>query len=526
VRSEALVLAMFEQVDPAGATLAVDQALGGVIRDLAAHRALGGGAGEVFVLPVAGNRLPARRIVLAGLGRFGDYDAGAQRHAAANALRTLALSGIRDCAFVLWGTASGMAPGEAAASLGAGLADALAGLDPALWPRRLLLVSRSAQRLALARAALESLLASTAAGEVLGLAPAQATGRAPRRRAGPAAQDTVYLFVAENGGELQLSLLGPGDKGTALRASQRLDRRKLDALVGKLGNDLDADELAQHGAQLGELLLPPAMREALLALRDTRITLVHDVATSRWPWEAVHLGAHAPAAAASLCRRLAADDLSVARWLESRQARRELAVLLVTNPTQDLPGAAREGAAVRAVLERIERLRVTELSGGDATRSRLLTEFRSGQYDALHFAGHAFFEPDSPGRSGILCAGGRVLRGEDLQAIEALPALMFFNACESGRVRSRPGRRAALERGVGMAEAFLRAGLANYIGTWWPVGDAAALEFARCAYGRLAAGETLGGAILAARNAVRSLDSGDWANYLHYGGHDFRLKAP
>lgn len=527
VRADALVLALFTNVDPAGATLAVDAALGGAIRDLAAHRALGAAAGEVFVLPVPRGRLGVRHVVLAGLGEFSRHDALVRRRAAANALRALALSGIRDCAFVLWATASGVPPAESAMSLAAGFADALVELDPALRPRRLTLVSRSVRRLREARHALEASLPGLAGGAALRLLPAPSRTAVRRKAPRPAAAIPLcYLFVQERADELSASLLGPADKGTVLHATRRLERRRLETSLAGLGNELSAAGLAEAGEVLAELLLPGPVRAGLAALKGSALVVVHDAAAARWPWEALHVDGHAPAAAHGLCRRFAAEGLSVARWIERRSPDDPLSVLLVTNPTEDLPGAAREGVAVRAALARIAGAVLTEIPGREATRSRLLTELRSGRYQVVHYAGHAFFEPDSPGRSGILCAGGRVLPGADLAEIESLPALMFFNACESGRIRARGNRRAALERGAGLAETFLRAGLANYVGTWWPVGDAAALEFARSLYGRLAAGSGLGEAMLAARIAVRRKDSGDWANYLHYGGYEFRLRDP
>lgn len=526
VASEAVVLAAFQNVDPAGATLAMDAALGGIISDLASHRALTAAAGEIFMLPVPPGRVRSRHVVLAGLGDFATHSPSARRLAAANAVRTLALCGIRDCAFVLWGTASGVPATESAASLVAGFADALQELAPAQRPRRLRIISRSPRRLSAARRAIERRLPGLPGGDLLALAPAP-TRRPPARPTPAAAAATAcsYLFVRETGGELAASLLGPGDKGTALHALRRLDRRALDAVLGGLGNENSARQLARLGAKLADLLLPAPIFEGLAALRQAPLVVVHDAAASRWPWEAMCIDGHAPATGRGLCRRYAAEDMAVARWLERRRSAQSLCVLLVINPTEDLPGAEREGKAVRTALARVPGVEITELAGGEATRSRVLAEFRSGAYDVVHYAGHAFFEPSAPARSGILCAGGRVLPGADLVDLPALPALMFFNACESGRIRGRSGRRAALERGTGMAEAFLRAGLANYLGTWWPVGDAAALEFARTAYGQLAAGSTLGAAVLAGRNAVLKQGSGDWANYLHYGGHDFRLKC-
>ena len=96
----------------------------------------------------------------------------------------------------------------------------------------------------------------------------------------------------------------------------------------------------------------------------------------------------------------------------------------------------------------------------------------------------------------------------------------------SGRLRATVNPLRQLDRSVGFAEAFLRGGVANFIGTWWPVSDEAASTFAAALYKDLAKGESIGEALRAARSAVRGLPSADWANYLHYGSYDFTLKAP
>jgi CHAT domain-containing protein len=166
----------------------------------------------------------------------------------------------------------------------------------------------------------------------------------------------------------------------------------------------------------------------------------------------------------------------------------------------------------------------------------------------VHYAGHAFFDAADPGRSGILCAGREVLSGVDLAGLSSLPALVFFNACESGRVRAADGRRPSrgsrrggraaapgdkaasrsyrqrIIESSGVAEAFMRGGLANYLGTYWPVGDDAALAFAESFYARLLDGDAIGAAVLAGRRRVRELRSPDWADYILYGDQDFSLK--
>lgn len=164
-----------------------------------------------------------------------------------------------------------------------------------------------------------------------------------------------------------------------------------------------------------------------------------------------------------------------------------------------------------------------------ATRARLAAEIGSGDYDLVHYAGHAFFDPARPGESGLRASDG-VLASRDLGDLGQLPSLVVFNACESGRIRGRTRdsaltRRAATAHGQGLAEALLRAGLANYVGTFWPVGDAAATAFAEALYAKVLAGASLGDALLAGRRAIRAQRTPDWAGYLHYGDPFFRLKV-
>jgi CHAT domain-containing protein len=132
-----------------------------------------------------------------------------------------------------------------------------------------------------------------------------------------------------------------------------------------------------------------------------------------------------------------------------------------------------------------------------------------------------------------LCANREVLSGAELANVGNLPSLVFFSACESGRLRRgekvvqmddkmHPVDR--VRRGVSFAEAFLRGGVANYLGTYWPVGDSAALAFADTFYQRVLGGATLGAAVLAGRKELEKIKSVDWADYILYGDPNFTLK--
>jgi CHAT domain-containing protein len=260
---------------------------------------------------------------------------------------------------------------------------------------------------------------------------------------------------------------------------------------------------------------------------------------SRIPWETLHLGnGAAPALGGGLSHRYDGGVLSVAKWAEERAQDPDLNVLLVVDPTENLEGAREEGDRIEKLLrERLPSARLRELRGPQARRKELLDCFASGRFDVVHYAGHAFFDPSNRGRSGILCYGGEVLSGNDLASLSRLPALVIFNACESARVRRMLGAEdnQVVEKKVddpvrgtvSFAESFLAGGVANYIGTYWPVGDAAAKTFAETFYGALLTGAPISGALLEARRAVSRLNSGaaDWSDYVFYGDPAFRLKA-
>jgi hypothetical protein len=523
--ASALVLGAFSNVEPAGAALAVDTILHGAISDLSRRRAIGAAAGEVFVLPVGRRGLAARLVVLAGLGDFGRYGPDVQRLAAANVTRTLALAGVGDFAMVLWGTASGADPADAARAQIEGVLTALSDLSPELRLRKITILSRNASRLSAARQVAEDLLRLHPAAPLLRLQPARRAGRKPGRVAKPTATPLAWLFVQESAGQMHAALLGTTPKATALTATRRLDLRTLEREHARLVPGMSVTELENFGERLAELLLPDEIIAALPSVKAAPLVVVHDSASAHWPWETLSIKGWAPAAEAGLSRRYAAEGMSVAKWREQRRRESGLNVLLVVNPTGDLPGAVEEGDRVAQMLARMPGAGITAIRGGEATRARLLAEFRSGDYDAIHFAGHAFFDATAPASSGILCAGGRVLSGADLAAMDSVPALVFFNACESGRLRGAVKPLRQLDRSVGFAEAFLRGGVANFIGTWWPVSDEGATAFATLLYRELAKGTSIGDALNAARSAVRALPSADWANYLHYGSFDFALKA-
>ena len=539
--ARALVLGIFKNVEPAGPAIAIDERLGGVVREFTLRRMFKGDVGEVFVMPTSRSLLRADSVLFIGLGPFDTFKQGnVHEFVAENAVRIFVRTQVEDFATVLWGTSSGSTIAEALEYQLRGYFKGMADADPDRQLRRITFCMRDADKYQQMRAALLSLsgtqlfddVEATVTEITLPDVEAVEPTRRARQIAGPS---PVYLLINQRIEDkrhvwLDASVLTAGGKATTILASKRLYRSVLDRQLGEIEFDsFNFRGMPGYGEKLGEMLLDKKTRAALLTVRANHLIVVHDGPGSKYPWETLCIDGWFPAAEAGLSRRYAADNLSVAKWSEQRRIDETLDILLIVNPTKNLEGADREGERLTRMFARRHNIRVHRLAGDEATHAVVKEAFQSGKYDVLHYAGHAGFDEHNPAGSGIELADGR-LSGLDLAALSNLPALVFFNACESARLPSEPHVRRKHVRGridvnVGLAEAFLRGGVANYLGTYWPVGDDSASTAAGAIYDAIVRGRSMGEAVAAARQALRTGRSIDWADYIHYGSYDFTIKA-
>ncbi|MBI1877910.1 MAG: leucyl aminopeptidase [Chloroflexi bacterium] len=105
--ADAIIVNLFQGVtDPTGATGAVNQALGGAIGELIAGGDLHGKLGETVVLYPRG-AIPARRVIVVGLGQPDKFDLEAVREAAAVAIKQAQKVGAANVATVVHGGGAG-----------------------------------------------------------------------------------------------------------------------------------------------------------------------------------------------------------------------------------------------------------------------------------------------------------------------------------------------------------------------------------------------------------------------------------
>lgn len=537
LEAPAYVLGVFEEIAPKAALRSVDRLLGGEV--MARYRAnqIDGRLGAVTHQPTASDRLRADSLVLVGMGPIDDSDARSLKRLGRPIVEQFGELGETVVTTIPLGLGSGHSVQNVVTYYIGDLIEAIARAAPTAPVTVLNICDFDEANCAALKVEIEKLgrvgvLAEFAfqIDEKAIAKELQVDGLADD----PLPPEATYLQIRM--GELvdpqatsvdvETTLILPGGGASVDHRIRTIQTSDLRALLADIHGDADIDY--DLGCRLSKMLLHEQTIGDIVSAQHREehpVILLHDRGASIVPWEVMSFSElQFPATCLSLSRRFMATNMA-ARPVTPPLGEDALRVLLVVDPTEDLSGARREGDRVAALLDQNTAAHVEPLFTSDATRKRLLMELERGRYDVIHYAGHAFFDPAHPGRSGLICHKGEVLTGEDAAKFDAFPRLVFFNACESGRIRrGRAGRDTVeatpirrVERSVGVAEAFIRGGVQHFIGTFWPVGDRAAEAFATEFYKRLIDGQTIGAAIMRGRQEVFRSSSSDWADYIHYG---------
>ncbi|HTO04023.1 MAG TPA: CHAT domain-containing protein, partial [Opitutus sp.] len=478
VRSRAYLLGVFQNVEPGGAALAIDNLMDGTLREFRQRRMFAAGTGEVLLMPTGRSEVTADHVVFVGLGHFDSFNTQVLETVAENVARTFARMDIEEFATVPIGAGTGV---DVEAAMRALLRGFFRGLDDADTDhdfRRITFCELDESRFEQLKWTLYRLWSTPLCEGVEVTLREEKLPPAPvaRRATDPGIPPCIYLNVRarpqSSGKQLvfESSLLTTGAKATVLSGAATVDVSALAALMEEIeSRKFNQAYLADFGTRLAALVLNDSVAAGLEGTIGNHLVVVHDAEASRIPWETLCLNEKFPGLVGGMSRRYLAADLSVAKWLEQRRHDDWLDVLLVVDPTEDLSGAVKEGQRIDELFTASQQVHLTVVKGKAATRARLRAEFASGNYDVLHYAGHAYFDPGQTARSGIVCSDGN-LTGAELVELGNLPSLVFFNACESARVRSEVKRESnhvsrhiqeRIQRNSGLAEAFMRGGVAN-----------------------------------------------------------------
>ncbi len=539
VPSRAYLVGVFHQINPLssrGACNAIDVASDGAISAMAQTGLFNGQLGEVTVLPLVRQRGVMELILFAGLGVLSSFTERSLEVIGENVARLIVTAQIEDFATIPIGGNAGISARRFAMHFLAGFLRGLKQAPDGNKLRRIQICEIEHDRFDTLRHDLQALAQSdffTQLGcrvsirdDVTASAP-QPPSRAARVRGPTDDLVPVYLQVSSSvDGAFEFFILSAALGATIQSHRVEINADKLADLTTTAARAPRFD--AVTGAALAGVYLPAPLRDQIkrsLAHAAAHLVIIHDRASSGIPWETFYIDAQCPALEHGISRlyRLSRQERVSGRPTLPRMA--SMRMLVVENPTEDLAGAGSEGKAL-AELFSASRGHVTVLRGREATRANVLSELSSGTLDLLHYAGHADFEETAPHSSGLLCCDGRITAA-DLREIGRVPRLIFLNACESGRLRKLAGPpqdSTILGLNVGLAEGFLLGGVSNFIGTYWPVGDAAAMKFSLTLYHALLDGQPIGNALRSARREIHGLGPRDWANYLHFGDPLYRVR--
>jgi class 3 adenylate cyclase/CHAT domain-containing protein len=294
------------------------------------------------------------------------------------------------------------------------------------------------------------------------------------------------------------------------------DSEKIIALFGRAGESHKVsrellDELVQTGKSLYAALIPDLISKGMTEAPGNCLLISIDEALVGIPWEVLYNGS------CFLCHTFGIGRSVTTKQTVSGSCRAlvtPLKMLLLCDPQGNLPAAARERQEILTVTkDSQDHLSVTSK---EAPVGRSYISGRIHSFDIVHYAGHA----EETGNGGWLLHDGALTADtiSTLSADRPMPALVFSNACHSGKWQT--GQAAQTQRIFSLANAFLLRGVQHFIGTLWDIPDEPGRHFAAAFYTHLVQGKTIGESMLHARHAMIETFGEDtifWGSYLLYG---------
>ena len=362
-------------------------------------------------------------------------------------------------------------------------------------------------------------------------------------------------FLHDN---LQLRQAAITNRTTTTERVRVLPLDWLDRIVDRLQSP-PLESLDQDAVKAWRRLVHADLKEPLTG-ESSPLVLEVDANTARVPWELLRDGA------TEQPNENSPDHLGlrrpVARQLRTTYSPRpgettksdRLNALVIGDPDDSLKSAVEEAREIHRRLSRIPGFTTTLRLGPPDGNNRskydgvqpaglyeVLGDLLDGEFDLVHYCGHAHFDERFPARSGWMFANGAVLTPSMLEGIDRPPRLIVANACQSvvtaapgpagdPGAESEPNARGALRTFngrflPGLADEFFRRGVSDFIGTAWEVRDQAAMLFASTLYDGLLSDDPLpiGAAVQSARLELYKQrrkwksDGALWAAYQHYG---------
>lgn len=531
MKTSAVVVGHYRGVPPVRAVGALDQALDFWISKAVKRGMIGGGLGEVFLIPNARKSIAANAVILAGMGEYGRFNREDLDLLFANVTYGVTALGWREFSTVVVGS------GEGNLSLEQAIEGMLQGVESAL--RRLggqgrldvlHIVECDKDRFKAILKVLERIKNNSDGSLKLQFTTEKLTKRVRRAK-----QSKPQNLDQMTGSRITIERDRDIFRFSAITKQAVIPVREIavrssyaEGAADLLKEARSLEDQRKYGKLLHSYLMPEDFQDMI---DMTPLTLMVDRSTAEFPWEMAAFERHGNIVFYGPGRRLTRQFrtiLSGAPGLIAPPIANRLRALVIADPAPEaelqLPGAREEGRAVVQILESMRGRRGLDImieqriGSNECDPVELLALILSEEFDLIHYSGHGDFDEKNPSKSGWIFSKDNILSAGDIFRARRVPRLIFANACFSGVIRS--GKPFTLQESnrslAGLAQAFFERGVQNYIGTGWPVDDAAALEFAKVFYEEALSSADLGSSLAEARRKILNYGS-TWGAYQHYG---------
>jgi CHAT domain-containing protein len=306
-----------------------------------------------------------------------------------------------------------------------------------------------------------------------------------------------------------------------IREVERLVRVS-QAVLNHTNKIVNADIL-QDLRILGETFFQQFFPESIIQkLKTTHKHSIHfniDPALALIPWELLHDG-----------NAFLSDKFRIGKTIRGgvhsspHRFNQKIKMLIIADPTEDLPGAQKEGEALFSILSQKVPSNLLELEfigGKQVTKLKLLSLIKDKHI--IHYSGHLHFSDDSL-ENGWLLSDEKILKAREIKSSGIDTDLVFSNSCMSAKSAGRKINTNILNQYAG---AFLTAGIKTFIGTNWEILDnEKTIDFTIRFYSTIFTQKSVGESLFYAKEyARRNYHSNDltWANYSLFGNPDFSI---
>ncbi len=337
---------------------------------------------------------------------------------------------------------------------------------------------------------------------------------------------TLYLEVNRDNDRLKIDIRKPGDSVWTMNerfvSMETVERRSLQLTDTLNKNGINRGkkdalgELKNAGQMMCDELFPPGIKENLRNAADEFLIITIDDSLVHIPWELLCLEQE------FLCQRFSIGRLVKTRWeipgSGSRNLCKPLKIWILANPGGDLPSAGSEGLMIFRRLLHQGNSVVKPVLESEVCSDKIRERIK--HYDIIHFAGHAEYNSESPGKSSWKLKDSH-FTAKDISRMAGgshMPALIFSNACQSAQTGTWDQNTNTEDNSFGLVNAFMCSGVKHYIGTSWKIPDQSGSLFACKFYEHLLSGLPVGKAVRLARNILTEEgDAACWTSYLLYG---------